>query len=160
MHYMSNFVVLGAAPEGGWAPSPMSAFPIFTAALIVFGLGLIFLVVFLIVRSSRKSRRNFEAYQNQNRNASIPGAPYPNPMPNTQFQGAQYPVPPQFAQDAPSFGFALLGFFIPIVGFILYLSWNMTLPFRARSAGKGAIAGIITYVLLVILSIVIFMLFI
>lgn len=48
------------------------------------------------------------------------------------------------AFDAPSPLFALLGFCIPIAGLILFLSWQYTFPLRAKSAGKGALAGVIT----------------
>ena len=47
------------------------------------------------------------------------------------------------AQDAPSMGFAVLGFFIPLVGLILYLMWHNTKPKKAASAGKGALIGFI-----------------
>lgn len=45
------------------------------------------------------------------------------------------------ADDAPNTGFAVLGFFIPIVGLILYLVNKDTAPKKARSAGKGALIG-------------------
>ena len=45
--------------------------------------------------------------------------------------------------DAPSGGYAVLGFFIPVVGLILYLVWKDQTPLRARSAGKGALIGVI-----------------
>ena len=45
--------------------------------------------------------------------------------------------------DAPSTGYALLGFFIPIVGLILYLINKDTAPQKAHSAGKGALIGFI-----------------
>lgn len=48
--------------------------------------------------------------------------------------------------DAPSFGFALLGFLIPIVGLILYLIWKNDTPLKAKSAGKGALIGVIVSV--------------
>ena len=48
--------------------------------------------------------------------------------------------------DAPSTGFAVLGFFIPIAGLILYLINKDKCPQKAKSAGKGAIAGIIVSV--------------
>ncbi len=45
-------------------------------------------------------------------------------------------------QDAPSMGFSVLGFFIPIVGLILYLTFNNSdQPLKAKSAGKGALIG-------------------
>ena len=58
------------------------------------------------------------------------------------------------ADDAPSAGFAVLCFFFPIVGLILYLVWNDTMPMRARSCGKGAITGFIVWLILGIISIV------
>ena len=58
--------------------------------------------------------------------------------------------------DAPSGGFAVLGFFFPVVGLILYLVWHDTLPLRAKSAGKGALIGAIIAVVVPILLSVIF----
>lgn len=43
--------------------------------------------------------------------------------------------------DAPSIGFAILGFFIPLIGLILYLVWKDKTPLKAKSAGKGALIG-------------------
>ena len=45
--------------------------------------------------------------------------------------------------DAPSTGIVILGFFIPLVGLILYLIWKPTKPQVAASAGKGALIGFI-----------------
>lgn len=62
-------------------------------------------------------------------------------------QDVQAPPPPQQKavdpNDAPSAGFAVLGFFFPIVGLILYLVWMDTMPQRARSCGKGALISVI-----------------
>jgi len=57
--------------------------------------------------------------------------------------------------DAPSFGFATLGFFFPVVGLILFLVWRDQTPLKSRSAGKGALIGVITGVVLTILMYVI-----
>ncbi|HAQ56600.1 MAG TPA: zinc ribbon domain-containing protein [Acholeplasmatales bacterium] len=54
--------------------------------------------------------------------------------------------------DAPSFGYALLGFFIPLIGIILYVIWKPTTPLRAKSAGKGALTAIILGIILGIIS--------
>lgn len=43
--------------------------------------------------------------------------------------------------DAPDTGWAILGFFIPIVGLILYLMNKDKSPLKAKSAGKGALIG-------------------
>ena len=55
------------------------------------------------------------------------------------------------ANDAPSTGFAVLGFFVPIAGLVLYLINKDKSPKKAKSAGKGALAGVITSVALSIL---------
>lgn len=60
------------------------------------------------------------------------------------------------ADDAPSMGFAVLSFFFPIVGLILYLVWHGTMPQRARSCGKGALIGFVVDVLLVIFLILMY----
>ena len=46
--------------------------------------------------------------------------------------------------DAPSTGMAILGFFIPLAGLILWLINKDTKPLMAKSAGKGALIGFIT----------------
>lgn len=45
--------------------------------------------------------------------------------------------------DAPSTGFAVLGFFFPLIGLILYLVWKDESPLKAKSVGKGALIGVI-----------------
>ena len=45
--------------------------------------------------------------------------------------------------DGPCTWAAVLGFFIPIVGLILYLVWKDQTPQKAKSAGKGALVGFI-----------------
>ena len=60
--------------------------------------------------------------------------------------------------DGPSFGFGLLSFLFPIVGLILYLVWrdkNRADAAKGRKAGKGALAGVIVWLLISILSFVI-----
>lgn len=56
--------------------------------------------------------------------------------------------------DAPSFGYAVLGFFLPVVGLVLYLVWREQTPLRAKSAGKGALCGVITNVVLSVLLVI------
>ena len=58
--------------------------------------------------------------------------------------------------DTPSKGFAVLGFFIPLLGFILYLVWKSETPLKAKSAGKGALIGFITRIVLYILVVFLF----
>ena len=54
-------------------------------------------------------------------------------------------------EDAPSFGYAFLGFLIPIVGLILFLTWKNDYPLRAKSAGKGALTSVIVSVVFTII---------
>jgi len=56
--------------------------------------------------------------------------------------------------DAPNGGFATLGFFFPLVGLILFLVWKDQTPLKARSAGKGALIGVITYFVLVLVYVI------
>ena len=58
--------------------------------------------------------------------------------------------------DAPSAGFAVLGFFVPVVGLILYLMWKRQTPLKARSAGKGALISVIVQVVLYIIGLILF----
>ena len=44
-------------------------------------------------------------------------------------------------EDAPSTGMAILGFFIPLVGLIIWLINKDSKPLMAKSAGKGALVG-------------------
>lgn len=50
--------------------------------------------------------------------------------------------------DAPSAGFAVLCFFIPLLGLILYLIWKDEYPLKAKSCGKGALIGVIVSVVI------------
>ena len=62
--------------------------------------------------------------------------------------------------DAPNAGYGVLGFFIPVVGLILYLVWQNDYPLRAKSAGKGALISVIVgaallFVYFIILALII-----
>lgn len=54
--------------------------------------------------------------------------------------------PAASSTDAPNMGFAVLGFFFPLIGLILYLIWRDTTPLKAKSCGKGALVGFIVSV--------------
>lgn len=49
--------------------------------------------------------------------------------------------------DESSFGYALLSFFIPIVGIILFIIWNREFPLRAKSCLKGFVTGLVVGVI-------------
>lgn len=91
-----------------------------------------------------------------------------NTSPNGQVQTAQpvqsgQVVMQPTVQDSGSAGWAVLGFFFPIVGLILYLVWKTEKPLSARRAGMGAlvsvIVGVVITVILFILAFVVMMLF-
>lgn len=92
----------------------------------------------------------YSEYMEQSGNAQSQAGPAtPPPM----AQGVQ-PVPVQAApnpQDTGSFGWAVLGFFVPLVGLILYLVWKNEKPLTARRAGKGALISVIVSVVLMVI---------
>ena len=57
--------------------------------------------------------------------------------------------------EAPKIGFAILGFFFPIIGLILYIVYCDSSPLKAKSAGKGALIGFVTSVVIGILLFVV-----
>ena len=61
--------------------------------------------------------------------------------------------------DRSSFGFAILGFFIPIVGLILFLIYEGKKPKRAKLSGKGALIGFITKIVLSIILVILYVVF-
>jgi hypothetical protein len=59
------------------------------------------------------------------------------------------------ANDAPSSGFSVLGFFFPVIGLLLWIIWNNSSPLKAKSCGKGALFGIIfTIVTAIIMALI------
>lgn len=59
--------------------------------------------------------------------------PYGQPMPG--------PVIQPVDNSKGSFGWAVLGFLIPIVGWVLYFCWKNTKPGNAKMAGIGGLVG-------------------
>ena len=55
-------------------------------------------------------------------------------------------------EDGPNIGMAILGFFIPLVGLIIWAFCKDDQPLMANSAGKGALIGVITEVALSVLA--------
>ena len=64
------------------------------------------------------------------------------------------------ANDSKSMGYAVLGFFLPVVGFILWLVWKDEYPLRASSCGKGALVSVILSVVSSLLYVVVVLLII
>lgn len=63
------------------------------------------------------------------------------------------------SEDNSNLGFAILGFFIPIVGLILFLIYEEKKPKRAKSAIKGALIGFITKIVLAIILVILYVVF-
>ena len=61
--------------------------------------------------------------------------------------------------DAPNKVFVILGFFIPIIGLILYLVYESKQPQKAKSAGKGALIGFITRIVVCIAIVIMCIIF-
>ena len=62
--------------------------------------------------------------------------------------------------DGPSAGYAILGFFFPLVGLILYLVWKDQTPLKAKSSGMGALTGFIFNVAVSVIVIIIYAVFV
>lgn len=63
------------------------------------------------------------------------------------------------SEDNSNLGFAILGFFIPIVGLILFLIYEEKKPKRAKSAIKGTLIGFITEIVLAITLVILYVVF-
>ena len=61
----------------------------------------------------------------------------------------------QREEDKPNFGFAVLSFFFPLIGLILFLCWNTSYPLKAKSCGMGALIGFLTGIVLSVVIVVI-----
>ncbi len=93
-----------------------------------------------------------------NRNSLVQGVNYTLPSANrgAKSQNVSATQSQQTDSEGSTVGWGILGFFIPIVGFILWLIWKDEHPARAKSAGIGClvsiclgVVGVILYVVLV-----------
>lgn len=93
-----------------------------------------------------------------NRNDLVQGVNYTLPSANrgAKSQNVSATQSQQTDSEGSTVGWGILGFFIPIVGFILWLIWKDEHPARAKSAGTGClvsiclgVVGVILYVVLV-----------
>ena len=60
-----------------------------------------------------------------------------------EINGTAQNAAPAASNDSGSIGWGILGFFIPIVGLILFLVWKDSKPQSAKVAGIGALVGFI-----------------
>ena len=66
----------------------------------------------------------------------------------------------QSYNDIPSNGMNILGFFLPMIGLILYAVWLKDFPKKANSIGKWSLIGfILNFILIVVINSVLFSLF-
>ena len=49
-----------------------------------------------------------------------------------------------------SIGYGFLGFFFPIIGFILFLVWKNDKPVSAKQVGIGALIGFILWIVIIV----------
>lgn len=71
-----------------------------------------------------------------------------------------YTMDPQQApaagkDDSDSIGWGVLGFFFPVVGFILWLVWQDECPRKAKRCGKGALISLIVGAAITVITVVI-----
>lgn len=97
----------------------------------------------------------FESFFQVPNNQSNPYQQQPYQDGQYQQAGGQYNPQP----DSRSFGFALLCFFFPIVGLILWIVWRTEKPLRAKSCGIGAIVGTAVSVVLYIIYFIVLIVF-
>lgn len=79
-----------------------------------------------------------------NRNSLVQGVNYTLPSANrgAKSQNVSATQSQQTDLEGSTVGWGILGFFIPIVGFILWLIWKDEHPARAKSAGIGCLVSI------------------
>ena len=64
----------------------------------------------------------------------------------------QAPYQQTMVYDSGSFGWAILGFLIPIVGLILWLAWLDVKPNSAKMAGMGALVSVILSIVFMVVT--------
>lgn len=80
-----------------------------------------------------------------NRNNLVQGANYTLPSNGRNVQNGVLGASStqvQSAKEGGTVGWGILGFFLPIVGFILWLVWKDEHPARSRSAGIGCLVSV------------------
>ena len=80
-----------------------------------------------------------------NRNSLVQGVNYTLPSNGRNVQNGGFGASStqvQSAKEGGTVGWGILGFFIPIVGFILWLVWKDEHPARSRSAGIGCLVSV------------------
>lgn len=80
-----------------------------------------------------------------NRNNLLQGANYTLPSSGRRYESSVQnatSTQSQSAKEGGTAGWGVLGFFFPLVGFILWLVWKDDRPARSRSAGIGCLVAV------------------
>jgi len=56
--------------------------------------------------------------------------------------------------DDGGIGWSFLGFFVPLVGLILFLAWNKEKPKTAKAVGKGALISVIVNIVVTVFFVI------
>lgn len=73
--------------------------------------------------------------------------------------GAKLNTTESIPNDRPSLALSFVGFFFPLIGFIVYVLTHSDKPKQAKSAGKGALIGFLTRVVISVILIVLYVVF-
>lgn len=76
--------------------------------------------------------------------------------PVSQNEKVVYNGSPAVKDDNGGFGWGVLGFFLPIVGLVLFLIWKTEKPKTAKAAGLGALISVCISILFFIVSIILY----
>ena len=67
------------------------------------------------------------------------------------------PTRPADPYDSGSIGWFILGFFVPIIGLILFILWSSDRPSDAKMSGLGALVSVILSIVFTVIYFVIIM---
>ena len=73
--------------------------------------------------------------------------------------GAKINTTESLPDDRHSLALSFVGFFFPLIGFIVYILNHSDRPKQAKSAGKGALIGLLTRVVIFVILIVLYVVF-
>ena len=90
------------------------------------------------------AQQDYFQQENAQQGYTDPGYDYNGDYPQDDYDmdGAPY------EKEKGSFLWGILGFFLPLVGLILFLTWKRRKPARSRASGKGALIGLIVSIVL------------
>lgn len=90
--------------------------------------------------------------------ASVPATPSPAPytppvyQPSISNNDTSQPASTPAKEEGNCFGWSVLGFFIPLVGLILYFCWKKEKPMAAKASLNGMITRLVIYAITFLFS--------